>query len=136
MQQDNEVLGAPIGCIDPQYWFGGRTSSAKKIDFEKILSWFWGVKKKIFFDFLKNDAILRGMVNIGFLNAFQAPKGRSPAKYHIPGHYIKNYWFLKNRIVREFSRLFSIMADLISGRDRPEMAGSTQDFQKCVLETL
>ena len=106
MQQDNGVLGAPIGCIDPQYWFGGRTSSAKKIDFEKNFIMILGVKKSIFFDFLKNDAILRGMVNIGFLNAFRAPKGWFPAKYHISGHYIKNYGFLKNRIFRDFLRFF------------------------------
>ena len=96
MQQDNGVLGAPIGCINPQYWFGGRTSSAKKSTLKKLLSWFWGSKNRFFFFyFSKNDAILRGMVNIRFLNAFRAPKSRFPAKYHISGHYIKNMDFWK-----------------------------------------
>ena len=53
MQQDNGVLGASIGCIDPQYWFGGRTSSAKKIDFEKNFIMILTVKNPIFSTFWK-----------------------------------------------------------------------------------
>ena len=48
----------------------------------------FGSKKSIFFSrLLKNDAILRWMVNMGFLNAFRAPKSLFPAKHHISGNY-------------------------------------------------
>ena len=51
MHQDYRALGAPIGCIDSQYWFGGRTTSAKKIGFEKFFTMIFEVKNAIFLTF-------------------------------------------------------------------------------------
>ena len=48
------------------------------------------------------------MVNIGFLGAFRGPEGRFPAKYHISGHYITKYRFLKNRDFFDFMIIFVI----------------------------
>ena len=77
----------------------------KKSTLKKIYHDFGG-QKYDFFDFLQNGVILRGMVNIGFLGAFRAPKGQFPAKYHISGHYIRKYGLLKNRNFRDFLRFF------------------------------
>jgi len=78
----------------------------KKNRLWKIFYHDFGGQKSDFFDFLSNVAILRGMVNIGFLGAFRAPKGQFPAKYHISGHHIKKYRLFKNRIFCDFSRFF------------------------------
>ena len=51
MYQDYRTMGAPIGCIDPQYWFGGRTSSAKKIGIEIFFAMIFQVKNTIFVTF-------------------------------------------------------------------------------------
>ena len=81
------------------------------------------VKNAIFFFFLEKMAKLCRMFNIGFLGAFRGPKHQSPAKYHISGHYITKYGFLKNRIFGDFFDDFLDFANLIRGRDRPEVAG-------------
>ena len=76
------------------------------------------------------------MVNIGFLGAFRGLKDQFPAKYHISGHYVTKHGFLKNRISGDFFDDFLDFANLIRGRDRPEVAGSMKYYQKCVLGTL
>ena len=62
-----------------------------------------------FFCFLENMAKLCRMFNIGFLGAFRGPKDQFPAKYHISGHYITKYGFLKNRIFCDFLMIFLIL---------------------------
>ena len=76
------------------------------------------------------------MFNIGFLGAFRGPKFQFPAKYHISGHYVTKYGFLKNRIFWRFFDDFLDFANVIRGRDRPEVAGPMKYYQKCVLGTL
>ena len=66
-------------------------------------------KKFDFFCFLKNMAILCRMVNISFLKSFRGPKDQFPAKYHISGHYVAKYGFLKNRIFGDFLMIFLIL---------------------------
>ena len=68
----------------------------------------FGGTKCDFFDFFQNIAISCRMVNIGFLGAFRGPEGRFPAKYHISGHYITKYRFLKNRDFFDFLMIFVI----------------------------
>ena len=109
MHQDYRAFGAPIGCIDPQYWFGGRTTSAKKNRLRKIIYHDFWSEKYDFFDFLWNVALLRRKVNIRFLGAFRGPKGQFPAKYHIFSHYITKYRLLKNRIFYDFSWFFGYL---------------------------
>ena len=63
---------------------------------------------RFFFYFFQNIAIPCRMVNIGFLGAFRGLEGRFPAKYHISGHYITKYRFLKNRDFFDFLMIFTI----------------------------
>ena len=135
-KEDNGVLGAPIGCIDPQYWFGGRTSSAKKIDFEKIFIMILGVKKSIFFWLFKKWRHIAWDGQYRVSECFPGPKRLISGQISYFRPLYKKLWIFEKSDFSWFFAIFSILADLISGRDRPEMAGSTQNVQKCVLETL
>ena len=55
-----------------------------------------------FFCFLENMAKLCRMVNIDFLGDFQGTKDQFSAKWHILGHYVTKYGFLKNFIFGDF----------------------------------
>ena len=79
---------------------------------------------------------MRRKVNIGFLGALRGLTDLFPAKNHISGHYITIYRLLKKSIFSNFWTIFVILADMIRGRDRPEMAGCVHNFEKYVLETL
>ena len=105
-------LGARIWCIDPWYCFGGRSTSAGKFGQEKFFTSILMVQSAIFFcflQFLENMVKLFRMVNICFLGAFRGLKDQFPAKYHISGHYITKYGFLKNRIFGDFLMIFLIL---------------------------
>ena len=77
------------------------------------------------------------MFNIGFLGAFRGPKDPFPAKFisYFRLLYNKIWIFEKSHFWRFFYD-FLDFANLIRGRDRPEVAGMMQYYQKCVLETL
>ena len=62
-----------------------------------------------FFCFLENMVKLCRMFNIGFLGAFRGRKDPFSAKYHISGHFITKYGFLKNRIFGDFLMIFLIL---------------------------
>ena len=81
----------------------------RKIRPRKIFYIDFDGQKCDFFCFLENMAKLCRMFNIGFLGAFRGPKDQSPAKYHISGHYITKYGFLKNRIFGDFLVIFLIL---------------------------
>ena len=61
-----------------------------------------------FFCFLENMAELCNMVNMDFLGAFRGPKYQFPAKYHISGHYVTKYGFLKSCIFGDFLMILLI----------------------------
>ena len=133
MQQDNGVLGAPIGCIDPQYWFGGRTSSAKKIDFEKNFIMILKVKISSFFRLFKKWRNIAWDGQYRVSECFPGPKRPIIGQISYFRPLYKSIWIFEKS---DFSRFFAILADVISGRDQPEMAGSSQNFQKNVFLRL
>ena len=49
---------------------------------------------------------------------------------------IKNFRILKNRIFCDFLHFFADFRDLICGRNRPEMAGSAENYKKSIFQTL
>ena len=107
----------------------------KKSTLKNFLSRFWGSKIRFFWFFVKCRHIAwDGQYRVS--GCFPGPKGpiSGQISYFRPP-YKKISTFQKSHFLQFFT-IFSILADLISVRDRPEMAGTHQNIQKFVLETL
>ena len=122
-------------CIDPWYCFGGRSTSAGKFGQENFFTSILMVKNAIFLLFRKYGLIVQdGQYRLS--GGFPGSKGQISGQIS----YFRPLWnkisiFEKSHFWRFFDD-FLDFANLIRGRDRPEVAGPMKYYQKCVLGTL